>query len=290
MTTAIVALATPVLRAWRRATQLEGGARLRGLHGALLVVAAERNGVMPTPGLENRLENVWTGREEPGQGPEDVRTNTSRHLWSMLVAQRFVEPAQLVGTTGTSPKVGVMANDDHDAHDPANDVDRDGDASGAGNETSGGLHADISDSGVPSHASYAHLLLTGQRKRVHWCDAMSAGFGLLGNRGPTDGVASGPAYERSYTLALHGPEHAWAGDPGLGDNSTRFVDTFTPDCIRYRRLDGEGGLWPDNVFAAEFGDVRGGRVGSGDVVPGFTERMGDGTTPRVRQFAELLKD
>ena len=107
--------------------------RLRNIHQAMLHFACDDpTGALPTPG---RI-NLWTDPElgsNPGIGPENLGKNSSGHLYSALIAKRYINTADVIspaevaenvheytGSTDVGEPTGTGY--EYDTYDPANDV------------------------------------------------------------------------------------------------------------------------------------------------------------------------
>lgn len=218
---------------------------LRGIHQSWLVYAREFDGIMPTPGLVDRLP--FNGVEEPGRGEEDVTQNTTANLHAMCIMQNYYSPQIVVSPLERNPIVRVMSEDEYNytRYNAPPNVDQYWDPL---------FKADLVRG---SNVSYANLVLFGCRKERHWLESLDPTFAFLGNRGPKDGVGD----PKSYTCDARG---AWAGFITLADNSIeRFQDTKSPFPFK----DAAGISKPDNIFGYDDGEA------GCDVILSFTQSM-----------------
>ena len=92
----LIGLLLPALaKAKRNAASLKDAAQLKQIHQSMLVFANDHKDQMPTPGLINRGEDIYLQAHRPGIGPEDVTKNTSKNLYSALIAQEYFAPEDL---------------------------------------------------------------------------------------------------------------------------------------------------------------------------------------------------
>jgi hypothetical protein len=75
-------------------------------------------------------------------------------------------------------------------------------------------------------------------------------------------MESGPAYESSLTLNLHGPKDQWWGNIVYNDNHADTIQSFYPENVTYTPI--SEGAQRDNIFHAEFTDFGGNAEESGD--------------------------
>jgi hypothetical protein len=97
-------------------------AQMRGIHQAWLVCSNEYDGVLPTPGLFNRLP--VDGRHEPGRGAEDKNANTTANLYSVCIMGNYFTPEMTVSPVERNPKVVKLADDgyNYEAYNIVKDV------------------------------------------------------------------------------------------------------------------------------------------------------------------------
>ncbi len=224
---------------------VKDASQLAEIHQAMVIFANEWGGLLPRPGLINRLPVELDGqlRQIPGRGEEDISLNTTANLYSSLIAQNYFAPTLVISPVERSPEVSVRGSYDYNQYDPAEDVYWDPQ-----------FKADLLSG---SHTSYAHLLLFGKRVDAQWRDTMDPKFPVLGNRGPKGGKLD----PSSYTCGPHGN---WAGNVVYNDNHVEFEVTTTPSGLFFQS--GEARK-PDNIFAIDDGPR--GR----DAVLTFTKRM-----------------
>jgi hypothetical protein len=176
-------------------------------------------------------------------GRGDVAENTTANLYSAMIMQHYVEPKSLI--SGNEYSGWVIPDEDYDyqAYDPRGGVYWDPT-----------FEADLEDY---SNVSFAHVPLFGERFDRHWCDSMSSGFPLVGNRGPRDGIDDPDSL-------TYGRSGRWGGHAVFGDGHVDFFETFTPPGVLFDR---DGQRYADNIFKVEDGPA--GR----DAILSFTKKM-----------------
>jgi prepilin-type N-terminal cleavage/methylation domain-containing protein len=260
----LVGLLLPALaKAKKNAASVKDKAQLKQIHQSMLVFANENKDVLPTPGLINRLPDIYSGENKPGVGPEDENKNTTRHLYSAMIAQEYFNADIVIGPTEVNPRVKEYVNYDFSEYDPASDTYWDGDApSGTTPPATEGFQANI-ESG-DCHTSYNHLTLCGRRKTLLWRNKADNTDPMLSSRAPFRGRGEGGGadadeYTRSQTLELHGDGKKWVGNIVYGDNHTEVSETFSPGSVAYEPQGGQ--LERDNIFDMEFQDPTPPRAG-----------------------------
>lgn len=250
----LLGLLLPALaKARQRAKSVKDAAQIKMLHQACVIFANDYNGVLPTPGLIDRLPDPDLG-ETPGRGPEDLSANHSASLYSSMIMRSFFTPALCIGPTEVNPVVMVKTDYDWDTYDPIGEdvywdlsfrVD---------------IHQTL-EQGGESNTSYAHTAFVGDRKTRRWRDTMDANDPVIGTRGTghgddprRGGAITGDVYTHSPTLRLLGAKKAWIGNICFQDNHVhQDLDTFYPTMTSYTP---EGANEPlkDNIFDCEFED------------------------------------
>lgn len=190
------------------------------------------------PGLMARHPVVLNEGDEPrvipGRGQEDVSHDTTAKMYAILVMQNYLKPEDLISPLERNPKVRVYESFDYNLYNPLRNVYWDP-----------GFQADLMRE---AHVSYAHLVLHGARKRLHWNwnqrETNDPNAPAFSNRGPLDGKPD----PKSFTCK---PDGSWAGNVAFGDGSVRWLDTMTPEGVFYNGPDGE--RVSDNIFAVETG-------------------------------------
>ena len=245
----LIGLLLPALaKAQRNAKSLKDKTQIKEIHQAMLIFANEtKDGVLPTPGLINRKVDPFLNKQVPGVGPEDLALNSSRHLYSCLIAQEYFNPDICIGPTEVNPIVVEDSDYNYDEYRPADDVYWDvnfiTNLAGTG--------------GQECNASYFHMTLIGQRKKLKWRNTSSERDPIMSTRGTFQGSIEGDDYTKSQTLALHGAKKEWVGNIVFNDNHTEVIQTFYPASVSYEPQSPDGGLTKDNVFAADFGAAAG---------------------------------
>lgn len=240
----LIGLLLPALAKARAQAQLMAdGTQIKGIHQSWLIFARESDGVLPTPGLIDRLPVIvgGTSQELPGRGEEDIKQNDHAKLHSACIMRNYYEPQQTVGTTEISGRIIVMPNYNYEAYNVTPAVDRYWDED---------FQARID---LESHLSYAQMMLVGQRKIKQWRESLDAKFPILSNRGVKNGDYTNQAvYNASLTLKLHGGEKAWLGQICYNDNHIKVEENFLPEGVNYRDA---GTTLPDNIFKNDSGNV-----------------------------------
>ena len=150
---------------------------------------------------------------------DDPSFDITANLYSAMIAQNYIPPADLISANERSGYVQQCENYNFSAYNPASNSFWDST-----------FRANLAKG---SNVSFAHMPLIGQRMRNHWSDPkLDSRFPLVGNRGPKDGIAN----PQSVT---YGRDGNWAGHMMYGDGHVSFINTFAP----------EG----DNVFAMDEG-------------------------------------
>jgi hypothetical protein len=177
-------------------------------------------------------------------GSDDYGLNTTANLYSALIARQYLTPELLVAANEFNPYIGPMFGYNYfAAHNPVNGIFWDMNFS-----------ADLSRR---ANVSFAHMPLSGERYERGWNLDLSPRVVMFGNRGPKDGIDN----PESFTYGRGG---VWGGHIVYADGNIVFLQTFTPDNLRYE-LAGE--THPDNIFAMETGPF------GSDVILAFTEEM-----------------
>jgi prepilin-type N-terminal cleavage/methylation domain-containing protein len=284
----LIGLLLPALaKAKRNAASLKDAAQLKQIHQSMLVFANDNKDVLPTPGLINRLPDIYLGEDRPGLGPEDFTKNTSANLYSAMIAQEYFNPDILISPTEVNPKIKEYLNYDYTAYNPGEDTYWDGDGAAEGE----GFAADISASAdIDSNTSYYHLALVGIRKRLNWRNSASNNDALMSSRAPFEGRGEGGGadadlYNKSQTLLMHGTKKAWVGNVAYGDNHTEVTETFYPALVSYEPQGGQ--LEKDNIFDREFTDYDDEGYESGDAYLCMTKSVTEDT---VDCYEEELLD
>jgi prepilin-type N-terminal cleavage/methylation domain-containing protein len=286
----LIGLLLPALaKARQNAASLKDKTQIVMIHKSALTFAAENKGRLPTPGLINRRADLpappGTGQQMVGMGPEDYIQNHTKNLYSSQVAQNYYNTDILLGVTEINPVFTQDKDYDYSAYDPGADSYWD-------NEFLG-------NPAVASNVSYAHMQLCGKRKRNNWKDNQNAGVPVFGTRGTggqyvatgansppnSGGAISGPEYENSPTLELHGAKKSWDGHVVMNDNHAETLNNFFAANVAYfpQNLNAPR---RDNIYACEFNDEvtgsnQGAQMGSGDAWIGMSTAAAAGTYPNV---------
>jgi len=281
----LIGLLLPALsKAQANARSLKDKSNQTQIHKSMLIFANDNDERMPRPGLINHAAYTYdaggTPEEVIGLGPEDHSKNHTRHLYSSLIAQEYFNPDICIGPTEVNPAVQEKTDYNYDAYRPAEDIYWDGDNSGEDDGWQDGeFNADIEENGNPSNVSFAHTALCGHRKRVRWRNRSDSGFPNLSTRGPRNGSQTGPGYENSITLELHGPKDQWWGNIVFNDNHSETIQSFFPEGAEYTPI--AGGAQRDNIFDAEFDDFSSNTEESGDAWQTFSTDATENTIDEI---------
>ena len=251
----------------------------RTIHQAMVAFGARNaDGALPMPGRINRYTSSSLGSQQ-GVGPENYKKDSSGHLYSAMIAQEYIDTDVLISPGERNPVVSVYGSDESDAstsydytaYDPASDVYWMGDTADPAVVAPG-----TTVSGNPNqlfrtkinrppgigrgHASYAHLMLAGQR-RLDWNVKASSDRVLLGTRGPKYGQATGDRYRKSPTLLFFGAPDTWVGNVVRGDGRVERLEQGEVETASAAPTFGFRDLVfqcrddrprPDNIFNADF--------------------------------------
>ena len=252
----LLSVAVPVGHRVRLAgTTEQDAAQQQTIHAAMVRDSKGNPGErLPTPGLINRLP--YNGQQVPGEGGEDYAQNKTQNLYSACIARGLFGPQILVGATEINPVVEAYTAYNYNAYRPDADSYWDPQFQAWIDGVAGTSK---------SHTSFAHQLLCGLRKEVHWRGTADANRPLLSTRGCRNGENSGDSYVRSPTLRLHGPPDSWEGNVCYGDNHVEYATSFYPPrstcgCGTYNAVV----VTPDNLFRCA-GTTPGEFMGSGCV-------------------------
>lgn len=252
----LVGLLLPALaKARRNAATVKDSAQQREIHRAMLVFAQNHNATLPTPGLINRLTDVFTGKELPGSGPENQRKNITRHLYSAMVAQEFFNTDLLIGPTEENPRIQQLNEYNYAAYQPVDDIYWWGDDAGNGSGSNEGFFASLDGSDdQPCNTSFYHMCISGNRKQIKWKATSSNSDPMISTRAPANGSLEADDYNNSYTIALHGGKKDWVGNVIYADNHAAVAETFYPEVVSYEPSEANSSRQKDNIFEAEFTD------------------------------------
>lgn len=250
----LVGLLLPAItQARRNAASMKDAAQLKEIHQAMLVHANENDGRLPTPGLIDRLPTELG--ERPGYGDEDHTQNHTANVFSCMIAASLINTDIVIGPTEVNPRVNQDLNYDRSDYKPA--ADTYWDASFVAR-----IDQDFTGGDTGSNTSYAHGALCGDRKSVKWRNRTESGYAVIGTRGTggtytgggftgQGGQDTGPAYEQSPTLELHGPKRQWVGNVCFADNHTDTIESFFP-VLASHDMGNNTGKKKDNIYSAEF--------------------------------------
>ncbi len=228
-----------VQRARQNAKMLKDATQIEEIQQSWIIWGnAEFQGVYPVPGLIRRrpvdapgspIDNTLI----PGRGEENFGWSTTPSLYSACIAQNYFSPELCVGPTEPSGHVAVKADYNYNLYSPI-----------------GGLYWDPTFKAnleTQSNVSFAHLPLSGKRRRTEWRNSMNSEFAVLGNRGPEFGSLDQNVYGTSITLDIHGTRKQWIGNMCYNDGHVGTHNTFYPEGIDYWDTL-ESRMLPDNLF------------------------------------------
>ncbi|MCZ6850993.1 MAG: prepilin-type N-terminal cleavage/methylation domain-containing protein [Planctomycetota bacterium] len=249
----LVGLLLPALaKAQRNARSMKDSAQIKEIHQSFIAFAGDHKGKLPTPGLINRLPDPILGNM-PDLGPEDKIQNTTKNLYSAMIAQDFFNADILIGPTEVNLLVVEDTDYDHSMYNPGADTYWDP-------NFKMGLQypQDFDDPEAEVNCSYAHMAICGNRKSIKWRDTQSGSDPILGTRGV--GSASGleiinpgdEEYETSPTLELHGGKRQWVGNICFNDNHMEQLGNFYPQLTTFEDPYNFAPPAKDCIFAAEF--------------------------------------
>ena len=251
----LVGLLLPALaKAQGNARSMKDMSQVKEIHKAFLTWANSNKGKLPLPGLIDRNPgNLYDGgamRQMPGVGPENFEENTTANLYSAMVAQEFFNTDILIGPTEVNPIVVEDLDFDYAQYNPASDQYWD--------ENFSMFIWSLPGGGFECNASYAHLAICGDRKRLKWRDTQDSADTVMSTRGVRNGLQPGtPHYDRSPTIRLHGPKRHWVGNVCFADNHMDQIENFYPALTMYEAVNGGGGPVKDNIYAADFDHPKG---------------------------------
>jgi prepilin-type N-terminal cleavage/methylation domain-containing protein len=249
----LVGLLLPAItQARRNAASIKDATQVKEIHQAMLVFANQNDSRLPRPGFINRLPDPQLGNV-PGFGDENHAENHTAAVYSSMIAQDYFNPDICIGPTEVNVRIQEDLDYNQSSYEPATD-----------NYWDRNFRADIDNDTTGSNVSYAHAALAGDRKSVKWRNTNDATYPLLGTRGTggqfnlggfsgPGGALTGPDYELSPTLELHGPKQQWIGNIVFADNHIEQLDGFFPALTSHDSGTGTGKK-KDNIFSCEFPD------------------------------------
>ncbi len=124
----LIGLLLPALaKARAQAKLLKDQTQIKQIHEAWVVFSGEYAGILPTPGLVDRLEidiNDGNGRRNiPGRGEEDWKANNTAFVHSLCIMQNYYTPELCVGPTEPSGNVFVMDDYNWERYDVREEED-----------------------------------------------------------------------------------------------------------------------------------------------------------------------
>lgn len=232
----LIGLLLPALSKARATAKLtKDSTQIRGIHQSWLVYSREFDGVLPTPGLIDRL--AFAGTEEPGRGNEDLEQNDHARVHSACFMQNYYSPELAVGPTEPSGRVSVKDDYNYQQYNVIPSVDRYWDDTVDAKVTPTGSNV--------SHTSYATMPLAGARKLKEWRESLNSQWPIVGNRGVKNGSLTDADYNNSLTLQIHGGRKEWTGNICYNDNHVEVTRTFKPEGVNYTQA---GVQQADNIF------------------------------------------
>lgn len=235
----LVGLLLPALnKARQQARLVKDGSQIQQIHKGWVTYSAQNKGILPTPGLINRLADPNLG-ETPGRGPEDIEANNTANLHSSMIMQNVYDTQLAIGATEISGNVVEAENYNYELYAIGDDIYWDNT-----------FQADMRDT---CNVSYASMPIAGTRKAVSWRDDFKSTFPLLSNRGlPEDaGTITGRDFTKENTVyGLHGGRREWVGNVCFSDNHIAVESTYIPAQVNFQS--GNETL-PDHLFFNQAG-------------------------------------
>ncbi len=236
----LIGLLLPALaKARAQAKLLKDGTQMKQVHEAWVIMASGYDGVLPTPGLINRLPvDIGDGQgtqELPGRGDEDLSVNTTANVHSVCIMQNYYTPELVICPTEPNSHVIVMDNYNWELYDVTDEVDKYWDD---------GFRTKLTS---VCNTSYASMALIGDRKASEWRTTHNSKYAVISNRGPYDNNESkgGVNVKDSITYQIHGGSRQWVGNVCFQDNHISVEDTVWPEGVDYSTSKGST---PDNLF------------------------------------------
>jgi len=265
----LIGLLLPALaKANQSARETKDRAQMKQVHQGMLTFAnSDKNGSLPIPGKIDRKGTTQ------GVGEVASQSNTTRSLYSCMIAKEFFTPELLLGPTEVNPVViemgkGGTAAYDYSQYSPAEDKYWDynfGDKvsifQNSMNTTDKIVKTEFAlgeQNKVPQYCntSYVHNALWGIRMNTMWKNSGDATKPLIGTRGLDSkkqnklGQEAKDNYQHNYATQLIGPKQEWNGNLVYGDNHVEGINTIFPEGVTYEC----GGANPkrDDIYDADF--------------------------------------
>lgn len=244
----LLSLLLPALsQARAKAKQLKDSTQIKQIHESWLFFAREADGIFPTPGLIDRLQDPVIGQHLPGRGPQDYNVNDHAKLYSACISQNYFTPDLCVSPSEPSGVIVAKADYNWDIYNPIADYYWDDDTAPNAPEsyTSFALDLEGLNEGI-CNASYAIMPIAQTRATRQWRESLDDKFAIIGNRGVEDGSLDENDYNDSLTLGIHGARDWWFGNICFNDNHVSYEDVFLPEGVTY--VDASGESRQDNLF------------------------------------------
>jgi prepilin-type N-terminal cleavage/methylation domain-containing protein len=262
----LIGLLLPALaKARASARSTKDSSQINQTHKAMLIFAnSSKDNILPTPGTKYPF---WYGEENGNPyigryGRERNVINNHHNLYSMCIAEEYLKPAILIGTTESNEIISEDQDYDYSVINPAGstywDPSFNAGIDGRG-ENSDGLASwgGASREDDECNVSYAAMAIHGNfddninlRRSKNWVNYSGSEHVVLGTRGTKFGDAQDEEnYSKSPTLQLHGSDDRWAGYACFGDNHMEYSETFF---AADHNCTGQGGMLPDNIMDCEF--------------------------------------
>jgi prepilin-type N-terminal cleavage/methylation domain-containing protein len=231
----LLGLLLPALaKARATARQVKDATQLGQVHKGWLIWAREFDGILPLPGLVNRVGAT------PGKGAEDPSVNSHANLYGMCITSDHFTPQLLVSPSEASGNVAIASVYDIEDYNPAADIYWDTDNFSK-------FKCNLQGT---CNTSYGTCLLNGERKRKEWRESLNSKFAVVGNRGVENSDYSPNVYLQSKTLQIHGGRKDWLGNITYNDNHTELTKTFAPDALTPVGSNGSETVY-DTLFGEE---------------------------------------
>jgi prepilin-type N-terminal cleavage/methylation domain-containing protein len=308
----LIGLLLPALaKAQASARTVKDANQIGQIHKAMSIFSeTDPGGYLPMAGRINRFTHPQLGRV-PGKGPQNWKKDSTGHLHSAMIAAEYYNVDLPISPVESNPVVSVYGTEsgdastayDYTAFNPAVDTYWMGDVAdppqvSPGTQPSGAPNAifrtkiNRPPTNGRSHVSYAHCMLSGDRRNYAWRNTGDSSKVVLGNRGTKDGNMTDEDYTKSWTLLFHGPDQEWHGQICFGDNHVEYVKSFFPPNVAHEC--GLDAILPDNIFAGEFEQCGGiqGNWKQGDAWLAMNEVMtdGGGGDPKPLAIYDYLRD
>ncbi|MCE9619420.1 MAG: prepilin-type N-terminal cleavage/methylation domain-containing protein [Planctomycetes bacterium] len=260
----LIGLLLPALsKAQQNARETKDRAQIKQIHAGMLIAAnSDKKGSLPVPGMIDRQGS------EQGVGEEAYGANTTRNLYSCMIAKEYFNPDLVYGPTERNPLVVEMGKGgtrpyDFTKYKPALDVywdygfgDKVSATSMPANASTQTFTKDpITGSASPlpgwCNTSYAHNALWGIRRDTQWKNTADSTKPLMSTRGLKPSFRTDPNTSiHCYAVGIIGPKQEWNGNVCFADNHIDLTTSFKPEGVVYEC--GGADSKRDDIFDADF--------------------------------------